>query len=60
MQLYEAFTNCSTHLGNLSVAIGSAALCSKIVSCMMDQKVFAVKSFYSSGGSCVAVERQYC
>jgi hypothetical protein len=27
--------------------------------CKVDQEVFVVKTFYS-GGSCVAVERQYC
>jgi hypothetical protein len=26
---------------------------------IMDQKVFIIETFYSSGGSCIAVERQY-
>jgi hypothetical protein len=40
------------------VGFGNAKLANKIVSCTTDQKVFAIKILYSSGGSCVAVERQ--
>jgi hypothetical protein len=57
MQLYETFTDCSTHLANLFVA--TAELNNKMALYMTDQKMFAVKIFYSSGGSCVAVDRQF-
>lgn len=61
MQLCEAFTDHSTHVGNLLIAVATAELCNKIESLyMMDQKMFIMKSFYSSGGSSVAMEREYC
>jgi hypothetical protein len=50
---------CETHMGNLRVAVAIAELCNKIALYMMDQIMFIIKTFYSSSGSCVAVERQY-
>lgn len=61
MQLCEAFTDHSTHVGNLLIAVAIAELCNKIESLyIMDQKMSIMKSFYSSGSSSVAMERQYC
>jgi hypothetical protein len=57
--LYEAFADRSTHLGNFVVAVGNAELSNKIASYTTDQKVFVVKTCYSSGGSYVSVARQH-
>jgi Fe2+ or Zn2+ uptake regulation protein len=46
-------------LGNLFAAIGITELSNKMASHTTDQELFVIKTFYSSGGSCVAVERQY-
>jgi hypothetical protein len=47
-------------LGNVFVGIGNAELSNKMALCTMDLKVFVIKTSYSSSGSCVAVDRQYC
>jgi hypothetical protein len=59
MLLCETFTDCSTHLGNLFVAIGNTELNDKMMSHMTYQKVFVITTPYSSGGPFVAVDRQY-
>jgi hypothetical protein len=46
-------------LENVLIAVGNVELSNKMVSHLMDEKVFAIKTSYSSGGSCAAVERQY-
>jgi hypothetical protein len=43
----------------LFAAISTAQLDNKMALYMTDQKVFAIKIFYSSGGSSVAVAREY-
>jgi hypothetical protein len=45
--MYEMFTDCSMHLGDLFV-VGSAELSNKMVSCTVVQKMFVIKVFYSS------------
>jgi hypothetical protein len=45
----------STRLGNLFAPDGNTDLSNSMASYMADQKVFVVKTFNSSGGSCVAV-----
>jgi hypothetical protein len=57
--MYQALTDCSTHLGNSLTATGNAELSNKMVSHMSDQKVFLIKTIYSFGASHVAVVRQY-
>jgi hypothetical protein len=47
------------HTWEVCFAIGSIELSSKIESCMTDQKVSVIETFYSSGSSCVSVEKQY-
>jgi hypothetical protein len=46
-------------VGNLYVATGNAELSKEMALNMMDQKVFIIKTFYSSDCSCAAVLRQY-
>jgi hypothetical protein len=41
------------------ITVAIAELCNKIAFYTMDQKMFIMKTFYSSDGSCVAMERQY-
>jgi hypothetical protein len=43
----------------LFVVNGNAELSNKIAAYTTDQKVFVVKTVYSSGRSCVAVKRKY-
>jgi hypothetical protein len=43
------------HLGNLFVTIASAVLSNKVTPYTTDQKVFVIKTFYSSDGACVSV-----
>lgn len=50
----------SAHFGNLFVAITNAELRNKMELYIMDQPVLVIKTFYSSNGSCAAVERQCC
>jgi hypothetical protein len=42
----------------LCVAAGNNELSNKMASYTTDQKMVVIKTFHSSGGSCVAVERQ--
>jgi hypothetical protein len=42
----------------LFVVIGNTELSNMIASYTMDKEVFVNKTFFSSGGYCVAVERQ--
>jgi hypothetical protein len=44
----------------LFVAMGNTKLSNIVWYHTTNQKVFGTKTFYSSGGSFVAVERQYC
>jgi hypothetical protein len=44
---------------NLSVAFGSTKLSNEMSSYTTDQEMFVTKTFYTSGGFCVAVERQH-
>jgi hypothetical protein len=53
--MYETFTILLYTWRNLYVAIGIAQLSNKMVLYSTDQKVFVIKTFYSSG---VAVARQ--
>jgi hypothetical protein len=55
-QLYETSTDSSTHFGKLFVVVGNTELSHNVVSYTTDQKVFVNKTFYSFGGSCVAVK----
>jgi hypothetical protein len=52
MQLYETSDH-STHLGSLFVADINVELSNMMLSYRTDQKVFLIKTFYFSGGSCV-------
>jgi hypothetical protein len=58
MQLYEVFILSLYTLWKI-VAIGNTEQSNKMVSYTTDQKMFVVKTFYSSGGSHVAVETWY-
>jgi hypothetical protein len=51
------FHNSFYVVGNLFVAAGNAEFCNKMASCMADQKVFVIKTVYSSGGFFFAVAR---
>jgi hypothetical protein len=53
MQLYDTFTDSSTHSGNLFAGVANAGMSNNMASYMMEQKTF------HSVGSCVAVKRQY-
>jgi hypothetical protein len=55
MKLSDIFTD----LGKLFVTVGKTQLSNKMASYTKDQKMFVIKTFYSSGGCSVAVERQY-
>jgi hypothetical protein len=57
MQFYESSTDHCAHLGNLFVATGNTELNNRVVSYMMNQKVFVIKTFYSSGDSCVPLTK---
>jgi hypothetical protein len=57
--LYETFTERPTNSENLRVAVGNAELSNKMALCTTNKKMFFIKTFYCSGGSCAAVERQY-
>jgi hypothetical protein len=46
-------------LGSLVVIVGSTEMFKEMASYTTNQKAFVARTFYSSGGSCVAVERQY-
>jgi hypothetical protein len=46
-------------MGNLFVAVVNPGLSNKMASYTTDGKMFVIKTFYSSGGSSVAAERQY-
>jgi hypothetical protein len=46
-------------LEKVFVAVGNTELRNKMASHTTDQKLFVIKTFYSSGGSWVAVGRQY-
>jgi hypothetical protein len=52
-QLYATFNYRSAQSGNFIVTVGNAEVSNKMVSYKPDQ------NFYSSGGSCVALEKQY-
>jgi hypothetical protein len=55
MLLYEIFIDRWTRLWNLFAADDNADLRVSMVSYTTDKKMFVIKTFYSSGGSCVAV-----
>jgi hypothetical protein len=55
--LYDSTIGNTTHLGKF-VSVGSTELSNRMASYMTDQKVFRIETFYSFGGSCVAVLRQ--
>jgi hypothetical protein len=57
--MYGTCTDHFTHLGNLFVVIDNTELSNKVVLCMIDQKGFVIKTFYSCVDSCVAVQREY-
>jgi hypothetical protein len=57
--LYEIFAGCSTDLGTVFIAVGKAELSNKMASYITDRKVFAIKTIYSSGGSCISEENQF-
>lgn len=46
-------------LVNLFVVVGNAELSNKTALYTADQKMFAIRTFYCSCGSCVALKRQY-
>jgi hypothetical protein len=54
---YIEFTDHFTHLAKLFLAVGNTELSNKM-SYKRRQKEFIIKTFYSSGGSCVAVVRR--
>jgi hypothetical protein len=60
MQLYETFVGFSTHLGIFFLSVGNAELSNKMASYTTNQKVFVVKTIYSSCGSCLALENISC
>jgi hypothetical protein len=55
----KILTNSFIHVVYLFVALGNAELINKMASYTTNRKLFVIKAFYFSGGSCVAVERQY-
>jgi hypothetical protein len=57
--LHETFCDSSALLVTLFVAVGNAELNNKKALYTMGQKAFAIKTFYCSGDSSVALERQY-
>jgi hypothetical protein len=57
--LYENVKDHSTHLEYLFVVNSNDDLSKKMTSYTKDQKVFVIKTIYSSRGSWVAMEREH-
>jgi hypothetical protein len=60
MKLYQTFIEHYTSLKNFFTATGDVNLSNEMALHKIDQKVFVIKTLYSFGGSCIALERQYC
>jgi hypothetical protein len=59
MQLYQIFTD-SSHFRNLYVIFSGVEVSNKMSLYTVGHKMFVIKTSYSFGGSCVAVDRQFC
>jgi hypothetical protein len=58
--VYKTLIESSTHLVKLFAAVGNTELSKKMAPYTTEHKVLLIKTFWTFGGSSVAVERQHC